>query len=359
MRRSNRPAIILSTVAFAAVTILFATHEAYLEHLAGPSHPERPERLGAVIDGIRRADLTDAVVPVSARPATVEQVLRVHTPEHVERVRRASADGGARLDEDTVACAESWRAALLAAGAGLTVVEDMESSGARAAFCAVRPPGHHATRTDAMGFCLVSNVAVLAAELAERGEKVLIVDFDAHHGNGTQDIFYGDDRVLFVSLHQWPLYPGSGWFDEIGHGRGRGTTINVPLPPGTTGDSYAAAFDDIVVPAATAFSPTWLIVSAGFDAHRRDPLTQMGLSAGDYPMMLERIISLVPPGRVVLMLEGGYDLEALSACTAATLRCLVDSRAEPIEKPTSGGTDTARGRIGEVRRHLVDNGVLV
>ncbi len=352
LRRCNSPVIIPWTVAFPAVTILFATHEAYLEHLTGPTHPERPERLGAVIDGARYADVVDALVPVVVRPASLEQLERVHPKEHLDAIQRVIDSGGGRLDEDTVASPASWTAALLAAGAGLTVIDELEASGANAAFCAVRPPGHHATSTEAMGFCLVSNVAVVAAELAHRGERVLIVDFDAHHGNGTQSIFYGDERVLFVSLHQWPLYPGSGWFDETGSGRGSGYTINVPLPPGTTGDAYLRAFDEIIVPAAEKFSPTWLIVSAGFDAHRSDPLTQMGLSAGDYPLMMQRILPLVPTGHVIAMLEGGYDLDALRECTASTLRSLVDPHARGTELPTQGGSDAARRRIAEISHHL-------
>lgn len=342
------------------MTILFATHQAYLEHITGPSHPERPERLGAVIDGVRRAGLSDAIEPIDPRPAQREQLVRVHSQQHWDRIHSVTSAGGGRLDEDTVASEASWEAALLAAGAGLTAIDELETRGATAAFCAVRPPGHHATRDQAMGFCLFSNVAVAAAELAARGERVLILDFDAHHGNGTQDIFYDDDRVLFVSLHQWPLYPGTGWYDEIGSGRGRGFTLNVPLPPGTTGDGYARAFDEVIMPVCEPFQPTWLIVSAGFDAHRNDPLTQMGLSAGDYPSMVQRVMPLVATGRTLVMLEGGYDLDALRECTSATLGAIVGVRDthDVGERATSGASDEAHSRIDDIRRHLIDNGII-
>jgi acetoin utilization deacetylase AcuC-like enzyme len=190
-----------------------------------------------------------------------------------------------------------------------------------------------------MGFCIISNVAVVAASLAERGERVLILDYDAHHGNGTQAVFYGDPRVLFVSLHQWPLYPGTGRAGETGVGDGRGYTVNVPVPPGATGDVYLRAMDDVIGPRVASFAPTWMIISAGFDGHRDDPITELGLTAGDYVAITARALSWVPAGRRLVLLEGGYDLDALASCSAGVLSALAGQVPErqPGEGETSGG----------------------
>lgn len=321
------------------MTVLFSTHPAYLEHLAGPHHPERPARLQAVISGAQRAGVDDALVALEPVAATRTDLERVHPSEYLDRIERICRGGGGRLDPDTYASAGSWDAATLAAGAGLTAVAALERGEGTAAFCAVRPPGHHATMTESMGFCMISNVAVVAASLAARGERVLILDYDAHHGNGTQAVFYADPRVLFVSLHQWPLYPGTGRADEIGAGVGSGFTMNVPVPPGATGDVYLQAIDEVIAPRVAAFEPTWMVISAGFDGHRADPITELGLSAGDYVAITERALSWVPPGRRLVMLEGGYDLDALAACTGGVLRALVGGRAQDdrTEAPTSGG----------------------
>jgi acetoin utilization deacetylase AcuC-like enzyme len=320
------------------VPVLFATHEAYLDHLTGAGHPERPARLGAVIDGARDAAVAEELIAVEPRLATMAELERIHPAGYLTRVAEICRRGGGRIDADTTVSEGSWRAACLAAGAGLAAVEALQAGthGAQAAFCAVRPPGHHATPTTSMGFCVVSNVAVVAAHLAEQGERVVIVDYDAHHGNGTQDAFCSDGRVLYISLHQWPLYPGTGRFDEVGDGEGWGTTLNVPMPPGATGDVYLAALDEVIVPAVEQFAPTWMIISAGFDAHRDDPITDLGLSAGDYADLTARLAALVPAGRRLVMLEGGYDLDALRLSTAATLGALTGVRYLP-EASSNGG----------------------
>jgi acetoin utilization deacetylase AcuC-like enzyme len=319
-----------------ALTVLLTTSPRFFDHDTGPGHPERPGRLEAVLAGARRADLVDAVVPVAARPATRSELETVHPAAYLDALEAFCAEGGGAIDGDTHAVTASWEAAVLAAGAGVDAADRLAAGEADAAFCAVRPPGHHATPRGAMGFCLVNSAAVTAAVLAGRGERVVILDWDAHHGNGTQDAFYADGRVLYVSLHQWPLYPGTGQADERGEGDGRGTTLNVPLPPRATGDVYLRAMDELIAPAVDAFAPTWLLVSAGYDAHRADPLTDLGLSSGDFADLAARALALAPAGRRILFLEGGYDLEALADSTAATLGALVGIDHRP-ERATSGG----------------------
>ncbi len=320
--------------------MLFSTHPAYLDHIAGRNHPERPERLGAVIEGSRLAEVADALVPLEPTAAPLELVERVHPAAYLSHLKRISEAGGGRLDADTAVSAGSWNAALLAAGAGLTAISALQRGAGEAAFCAVRPPGHHATRDESMGFCLISNVAVAAMALADQGERVLILDFDAHHGNGTEAVFFDDPRVLFVSFHQWPLYPGTGAAHDLGVGDGYGYTMNIPMPPDSTGEHYLRAFDELVAPRAYAFAPTWLIISAGFDGHRDDPITDLGLSSGDFSLLTRRALDLVPVGRRLVMLEGGYDLQALTLCTGAVLGAMAGRDVQP-EAPTHGGPGAA------------------
>jgi acetoin utilization deacetylase AcuC-like enzyme len=203
-----------------------------------------------------------------------------------------------------------------------------------------------------MGFCLLSNVAIAAAALAEQGERVIIVDIDAHHGNGTQDVFYADGRVLYVSLHQWPLYPGTGAVTETGIGLGELTTVNVPLPPGTTSSAYLQAIDDVVLPAAARFGPTWLLISAGFDGHRDDPITDLGLTTSDYSAVVRRLLPIVPPGRRLAMLEGGYDLTALRHCSEALIAALAGIELSELADASTGDEAPTSGDVGrrEVER---------
>ncbi|HWD24874.1 MAG TPA: histone deacetylase, partial [Acidimicrobiales bacterium] len=229
------------------MSLLLGYDELFEAHIAGQGHPERPERVGAVLDGIRQTRIDEELVLFAPRAATARELLEVHTPEHVAEV--AATDGvGGTFDQDTGASPRSYRSALTAAGAGIDAADRMRAGEGDAAFLVTRPPGHHALPDRAMGFCLFNSVAVTAASLVAQGERVLVVDWDAHHGNGTQAIFYDSPDVLFVSFHQYPLYPGTGAASELGRGAGLGATINLPLPAYSGGDAFRLGFDEIVVP---------------------------------------------------------------------------------------------------------------
>ncbi len=317
--------------------MLTAVDDAFAAHDPGRGHPDRPERLDAVAEGLRRAGLADPAARLTPRRATRAELETVHPSSYLDRLEATCRSGGGRLDADTVASSASWDAAVLAAGAGLAAVEQLQAGLADAAFLAVRPPGHHAVPAGSMGFCLVNNIAVCARQLVGAGNRVLIVDWDAHHGNGTQDIFWDEPTVMYVSTHQWPLYPGTGAPDEIGGPLARGTTVNVPLVPGATGDVVERAFDDIVEPRVAAFAPDWVLVSAGYDAHRADPITDLGWSAGDYVELTQRVVDFAPSGgRTIVFLEGGYDLEALRDGVEATATTLL-GRSVAAEPRSSGG----------------------
>ncbi|MEO6374311.1 MAG: histone deacetylase [Acidimicrobiales bacterium] len=282
-------------------------------------HPERPERLSAALSGLRDAGLDEAVDYVAAQPAELPDILRVHDAVLVQRLGSIDESGGGFIDGDTSMNEHSFAAARLAAGAGLVAVGHLRAGTHRAALCVVRPPGHHATSSSSMGFCLFNSIGITAAALVAAGERVVIVDFDAHHGNGTRDAFYESDQALFVSLHQCPWYPGTGRIGEAGRGRGAGYTVNIPFAAGTSGDAYRHAFDVVVWPKIEQFAPTWILVSAGFDGHRLDPLAQLGLTAGDYGDLADKLVAMVPPGRLIGFLEGGYHLDSLAASVAATV----------------------------------------
>ena len=302
------------------------THASCLQHDPGPAQPESPARLRAVLQALDH-DRFAAIDRVEAPRATREQLLRVHTLEHVERILAIAPDEGTvRLDEDTLMSPGSAEAALRAAGAVVAAVDAVLGADGGQAFCAVRPPGHHATPDRAMGFCLFNNVAVGAAHaIAEHGlKRVAIADFDVHHGNGTQDIFAREPRVLFISSHQMPLYPETGRADE----RGVGNIVNAPLSPGDGSYEFRELWESTLIPKLHAFKPQLLLISAGFDAHRNDPLADLRLGSEDYAWITQRLVDVArahAQGRVVSTLEGGYNLLALSTSAAAHVGELLEA----------------------------------
>jgi acetoin utilization deacetylase AcuC-like enzyme len=304
-------------------------------HETSPRHPECQPRLQAAWSGLLAADLGDAIHLVEPRFATREEIERVHTTSYVQHIEELCASGGGSLDPDTRVSAGSWDTARLAIGAGLALVDRVERGEATAGLALVRPPGHHALTDRAMGFCVFNNIAVVARSLTARGEKVLIVDWDVHHGNGTQAIFWDDPNVLFVSSQLAPHWPYSGEVHETGGPGSPGGTINLPFPAGTTGDIFLRAYDTVVAHAIDAFKPTWTLVSAGFDSHRDDPLGGLGLSAGDYALMAQRLAN-VTPKRTVFFLEGGYNLTSTALSVGATAAALLDHPYK-TEAPTNAG----------------------
>ncbi len=289
------------------------------------------------MDGIDDLHLDSDLTVLASSPVNMVDLQRVHSADYLDRLERFCAGGGGHLDADTYATTDSWDAARLAAGAGLVAVDALGRHSGGTAFVAVRPPGHHALADRSMGFCLINNVAVTAAHLVAAGQRVLIVDWDVHHGNGTEALFWNEPAVLYVSTHQWPCYPGTGRASDVGGPAAEGLTVNVPLPPGATGDVMRQAFDRLVTPVVAEFGPSWVLVSAGVDAHRDDPLADLALSAGDFAELATLVAGYAPsPGRTVLFLEGGYDLEALRSSVSATLGALVGAPAT-AEEPTFGG----------------------
>ena len=309
------------------VTALLAD-SIFREHLKGREHPEKPERFDAVIGGLQKAGLLERLARVEGRAATEEELLLCHTGEYLRTARRDVESGRPYLSTgDTDITPNSWDVAMRAVGGVLNAVDEVATGRARNAFCAVRPPGHHANASRGMGFCLFNNVAI-AARHAQRKHgvgRVLIVDWDVHHGNGTQDIFYADGSVLFFSTHQWPLYPGTGRADERGEGAGHGATLNFPFPAGSGRAEILGAVEQALAPVAERFRPELVLISAGFDSRAGDPLGGFTLSDGDFVELTRAVMEIADRhagGRVVSVLEGGYNLTGLASAAAAHVRAL-------------------------------------
>jgi acetoin utilization deacetylase AcuC-like enzyme len=306
----------------------------YYEHRGPAGHPERPERLAAVRTAIAaREQALEALAP---RPASPEEILRVHTRDYLEDIAETARRAPLHLDPDTYVSPQSFEVALLAAGGSVELVRRVARGELRSGFAAVRPPGHHAEAGHAMGFCLFNNVAIATRALqAEEGlERVLILDWDVHHGNGTQHHFEEDPSVLYASTHQFPFYPGTGNVGEAGRGRGEGSTLNIPLPAGCGDAEYTGALQRILVPVAQAFRPQAILVSCGFDAHRDDPLAGMRVTGEGYRAMARIVRALAEDlcgGRLAYVLEGGYAASGLEEGTDAVLDTLLDSG--PIQPP--------------------------
>lgn len=307
------------------MSVLFVTDDIFLSHDTGPGHPESIDRLRSVNDALADEDFK-SLIRQAAVDATDEQMAAPHSEQLVQAILEAAPDNGYRhIDPDTVMSPDTDEAIRKGAGALVSAVDAVVQGDAASAFCAVRPPGHHAERGRPMGFCFVNNVAVAALHArAQHGlEKIAVVDFDVHHGNGTQDIFWDDPGLFFASSHQYPHYPGTGASDETG---AHGNVVNAPLPAGTDGGGFRRAFERDILPALDSFAPDFVLISAGFDAHKDDPLSDMGLEEDDFFWATRQILAIAhrhADGRVVSALEGGYNLRALGASAAAHVKALM------------------------------------
>jgi acetoin utilization deacetylase AcuC-like enzyme len=308
----------------------------FMDHRGPAGHPERPERLSAIAQAIDpRRDRLDVL---ATRPATREEILRVHRPDHIDRISRTCERAPAQLDPDTYVSPESFDVGLLAAGGTVELVRAIAADRAQTGLASVRPPGHHAEADRAMGFCLFNNVAVAARALQAEADvdRILILDWDVHHGNGTQHSFDEDPGVLYVSTHQYPYYPGTGAASEAGRGRGAGFTVNVPMPAGCGDREYVGVLQRILVPVALGFRPDFILISCGFDAHREDPLAGMLVTNDGYAAMAAIARHLADDlcgGRLAFILEGGYALAALREGVAAVLDAILDAKAPSLPPP--------------------------
>jgi len=320
--------------------------EIHKKHLTGPGHPESPARCDAIVDALDVAAFAARLVRLSARPARDQEVLACHSRRYVATAKADIAAGRPNLSTgDTAICRDSLTAALHAAGGALAAVDAVFDGHAENAFCAVRPPGHHANRSAGMGFCIFNNVALAAryAQLEHGISKVLIADWDVHHGNGTQDIFYEDGSVFYFSTHQWPLYPGTGSAGETGTGKGLGTTLNCPVPAGAGKKEILAAFREQLGPAANSFKPELVLISAGFDSRAGDPLGDLTLADEDFAELTAICLAIAAEhaeGRVVSLLEGGYDLAGVASAAVAHCGAL-DGEAQRCRRKASTGVNSS------------------
>ena len=312
----------------------------YLKHDPGDFHPERPERIQVLLElaSALEHEKFQILPPKAARRSEIETC---HGADYISLVQSTSKANRYALDGDTVTSRDSFGVGLLAVGGFLRLLDALAAGESRNGFALVRPPGHHALRDSAMGFCLFNTIAIGAHYLKRKhgAKRVLIMDWDVHHGNGTQDAFYNDPAVLFISTHQFPYYPGTGAVDEVGVNAGEGYTINIPLPAGCGDAEYLRVFQDVVVPATKKFEPDWILVSAGFDPHRRDPLGGMDVTEKGFGMMAQRLLELANQytgGKIALLLEGGYDLTALRNSVAAVLQT-IQQQPRSKEPLTVGG----------------------
>ena len=328
------------------MSLILVSSPRFAEHQTPPGHPERPER-AQVMDAVAARWRAQGGEVVAPREATHEQLARVHDVHYITRISELR-DRAVALDPDTYTSPETYEISLLAAGAAIDAVERAMSGSHAYTFALMRPPGHHAEHAHAMGFCLFNNVAVAAAHARQTlgAKRVAIVDYDVHHGNGTQHIFDRDASVLYLSTHQFPYYPGTGAVEEIGIGPGEGFTVNLPLASGGTDADYQHVFDRVALPILRQFAPALLLVSAGFDAHQRDPLATMRATEAGFAAMtmaLRRVADECCHGRMALMTEGGYDLKALDASLEAVVQTLSGSAHEP--KWPADEAPSTRGRV--------------
>ena len=323
----------------------------FASHRTPPGHPERVER-AEVMHGVASSWKQRGRIVQAPRPAARDELARVHSEAHLKAID-ATAGGAVSLDPDTYTSPESRDVALLAAGAAIGGVEAIVQSRATRVLALVRPPGHHAERDRAMGFCLYNSIAAAAAHALALGmERVAIMDYDVHHGNGTQWIFYEDARVLYISTHQYPFYPGTGAAQDVGRGKGAGFTVNVPLEAGATDGDYDEVFKAIVIPALDQFGPELLLISAGFDAHERDPLARMRLSTAGYSGLTRSLCEAADRhchGRVVAVTEGGYDLTALKSCLESTIAVFDGAPVSPPSGELRPATQRSRIAIAQAR----------